>query len=594
MTQLTPDYLNIDFNTLRERLRTQIKQESSFNDVDYEGSNISTLIEMLSYVSEINTYYLNKLAQNLYLETVDLYENAHRLARLRGYNPKGPISGECTLTVSIDLTKKEANAGDTITIPAWFTLDTGETTEDNESIKYTTINDLTQTIPTTASGTYTFDITVKQGFYRLISITGDDLLDNQYLLTDDTYDYGIYPYTNPSTVVYVNGVEWERIEDYYDDLSGLPLTQNVYKFGYDKNRRAYFEFFEGRNLPKSNDRIEMIAIRTLGEDGSIKADTLASFSSQTVPIINTVSNKIEEVADTSFITNSTTGSGWPLTTTSTSITNTTSIYQSDAEIVEEVKNGSDAELYSQKRTVNKKDYKEKIQNNSAIAKASVWGEKEENPGNTLYYYKIYMALIPETWSTETISVSTASWTEDNTTQNVSMPLAYDDNFIQDIRVYLEPYKYINTQEVFVVPEIVYFRFDIGLKISRTYNFSTVSTAVKNKLKYYFNATNRSFNETIDFKEIHNYILDEGEYSPDNKFSAVRGIKNLVIRDIETYTPSLSADWYSIFEYNENGKYPMFEDSDLAVSYDNLLRPIKLGFNQFPDIAEDLCSFINEG
>lgn len=593
MSQLIPDYLNIDFDTLKERLKTQIKKESEFNDVDYEGSNIATLIEMMAYVSEINTYYLNKIAQNLYLDTVGLYENAHRLARLRGYNPKGPISGETTLTITVSLTGSEVDAGDVIEIPAWFTFDTGETTEDDESINYTTFESTLETIPATASDSYSFNITLKQGYYRVISITGEDLLDNQYLLTDDTYDYGIYPYTNPSTLVYVNGVEWERIEDPFDDLSGLPLTQNVYKFGFDKNQRAYFEFYEGRNLPEDSDKIEMICIRTLGEDGAIGSGIITSFSNQTIPSINTVTNKIEETADTAFITNSTKGNA--LTSDSVTITNSTSLYQSDKETVDEIKDGSDSELYSQKRTVTKDDYKERIENNSEVAKANVWGEKEENPGNTNYYYKIYISVVPKTWGNSTIDRSTTTWTDDGDTQTIYVPSGYNSNFEDDLKTFLEPYKYINTQEIFRSPDLVYFRFDIGLKVSRTYNFSTVSNTVKNKLIWYFNSSNRDFNETIDFKEIHNFIIDEGEYSTTDYFSAVRGIKNLVIRDIETYTPSItSGSPTDIYEYNSNNNYPMYDDIDLAVSYDNLLRPIKLGYNQFPAIAEDLCLFINEG
>ena len=63
MSDLIPDYLNIDFNTLSARLKTQIKESATFVDVDYEGSNIATLIELFAYVGDLYTYYINKVAK---------------------------------------------------------------------------------------------------------------------------------------------------------------------------------------------------------------------------------------------------------------------------------------------------------------------------------------------------------------------------------------------------------------------------------------------------------------------------------------------------------------------------------------------------
>jgi hypothetical protein len=154
---------------------------------------------------------------------------------------------------------------------------------------------------------------------------------------------------------------------------------------------------------------------------------------------------------------------------------------------------------------------------------------------------------------------------------------------------------INVYETFVVPDLVYFRFDIGLKVKRTYNFTTVQEDTKNKLIYYFNANNVNFNTTIDFKEIHNYILDLTEVSNTDNFSSIKGLNNFTIRDIETYTHSLSGDKSYIYDYNTDDNYPMFEDTNIDTGNDiNLLRPIKLGNNQFPVLSSTSCSFINEG
>jgi hypothetical protein len=98
---LTPSYLPIDYSTLTQRLRTQIFESGKFTDVNYEGSNISILIELFAYISELNTFYLNKLAKNQFIDTADVYENVHRLANLLGYNPKGYVSSSGTINITL-------------------------------------------------------------------------------------------------------------------------------------------------------------------------------------------------------------------------------------------------------------------------------------------------------------------------------------------------------------------------------------------------------------------------------------------------------------------------------------------------------------
>ena len=80
---LTPSYLDLDFATLKQKFIDELSQSDLFKDYDFEGSNTSLLIEFVAYMAELNTYYLNKIAKNVYDETSDLYENVHRVATFR-------------------------------------------------------------------------------------------------------------------------------------------------------------------------------------------------------------------------------------------------------------------------------------------------------------------------------------------------------------------------------------------------------------------------------------------------------------------------------------------------------------------------------
>ncbi len=110
------NYLHVDFNTSLMKFKEILGQSKLFEDYDYHGSNISVLIELLSYMTELNTYYTNKLAQNTYIDTADLYENVHRLANYIGYEPYGFISS----IVDIEVTVKRVSLNEQLQIPQWF------------------------------------------------------------------------------------------------------------------------------------------------------------------------------------------------------------------------------------------------------------------------------------------------------------------------------------------------------------------------------------------------------------------------------------------------------------------------------------------
>ena len=61
MTTLVPKYLDIDFNTLVAKIKEELAASPNvvFRDLNYEGSNISILIELVAYLGELNTYFLN-------------------------------------------------------------------------------------------------------------------------------------------------------------------------------------------------------------------------------------------------------------------------------------------------------------------------------------------------------------------------------------------------------------------------------------------------------------------------------------------------------------------------------------------------------
>jgi hypothetical protein len=95
-----------------------MQKSDTFKDYNYEGSNISMLIELITYLSELTTFYSNKIAKNSFPETSDIYQTVHTISSsIQGYNPKGYIAPNLTLTVTVALSGG-VYPGDQLFIPA--------------------------------------------------------------------------------------------------------------------------------------------------------------------------------------------------------------------------------------------------------------------------------------------------------------------------------------------------------------------------------------------------------------------------------------------------------------------------------------------
>jgi hypothetical protein len=565
MSVLVPEYLDIDFNSLVTKIKEELANStnSAFRDMNYEGSNISLLIELIAYIGELNLYYLNKLARNVYLETADIYENVNRLARTIGYEPKGYRSGRVILTVTIS----DCPTGG-IEIPAWKEVDTGEQTTDGDAIVYTTTLKYTDAAPTSAS---TFSLHVRQGELVELEYTGSDLIDNELILPsnyayDDDID-DVYPSVEVS--VKTDGVNydiWQRVSDFYDDATVLLDNDELYTFIYDKYERNKIVFNSSRDVPESDMEIRIRALTSFGSNGSVSA------------------NITGWTPETEFVYDSTLGTY--LDNSTITITNSgASVGAAEPEVIDIIKNNAKTALHSQFRNVTSSDYISHLEARSDVIAAAAWGEQDIAPsGSVPEYNKVYVSAIPSTWGSSTISTSASTFVTDwSTSESIDVPTTFSSTWGDTLKSYLEPRKMMSAYETFQAPELIYFSFDLGVRIKRLYTFTDVSTDIKNKLIYYFRNANMDFDSTINFMDILNYVINITEISPTNEFTNVRGIENFIIREI-----NLSAN---IYEYNTDGNYPYYTVS--SYTGDNILRPIKLGYNQFPMLSSDTLRFTEE-
>jgi hypothetical protein len=404
----------------------------TFADYNYEGSNIAILVELTAYLGELTTFLANKIAKNVYIDTADIYENIHRLANLMGYDPKGYLASQATLSLTVSSGVTE---GDILSIPAWHQVTSSAEDDTGNLIKFCT----TQSWSISAGAVpYTFDIDIRQGEVSTLgTYSGDDLLDNELILPQGDYGYDDYLLDEKVSVeVVINDEIWTRVTDFYDEISGLSELTNVYKFEYDKYRRYKVVFSPSRSVPGTDDEIDVVVIGTLALDGEVGANTVIT-------------------PDDNMIYNTSTGSY--LTTSTITATNAAASFgAAEPETVADIKENAKGALHSQYRCVTAYDYKAYLEARSDISVATAWGEKEVAPsGDYTEYNKVHISVVPYQWSTATINTSASGTVSDGV-----VPTAYSTGWQSTLSEYLEPRKMLTVYEEWEVPDLVYFVLEL--------------------------------------------------------------------------------------------------------------------------------------
>ena len=81
------NFTNLDFDQIKTTLRDYLKNNSNFSDYDFEGSNLSTILDVLAYNTYITSYNANMISNEVFIDSATLRENVVALARNIGYVP---------------------------------------------------------------------------------------------------------------------------------------------------------------------------------------------------------------------------------------------------------------------------------------------------------------------------------------------------------------------------------------------------------------------------------------------------------------------------------------------------------------------------
>ena len=98
------NFSNLDFNQIKTTLKDYLRSNSNFTDYDFEGSNLSTILDVLAYNTYITSYNANMVANEVFIDSATLRENVVSLARNIGYVPRSRKASTATISFFIDTT----------------------------------------------------------------------------------------------------------------------------------------------------------------------------------------------------------------------------------------------------------------------------------------------------------------------------------------------------------------------------------------------------------------------------------------------------------------------------------------------------------
>jgi len=86
----------LDFNSIKTELIDYISSKSEFADYNFEGSALSSIIDLLSFNSFYQILFQNILVNEMFLDTAQKLESLISHAKLQGYLIPGKISSDVT------------------------------------------------------------------------------------------------------------------------------------------------------------------------------------------------------------------------------------------------------------------------------------------------------------------------------------------------------------------------------------------------------------------------------------------------------------------------------------------------------------------
>jgi hypothetical protein len=370
-------YVAFDGVSIRDIIVSRLNQGKVFTDQNYQGSNLSGLIDIISYTFTTLLYYLNKTSSESMFSEAQVYENMNRIVKLLNYKPIGRLGQNVPFVLSATADILKGN----YFIPRYSYVNVGGTQySTNKDIVFSKLTDAATTIDDVNNNYLLYQGNYQE--YPLYSAAG---IDNEvlYLGLGDNVQidhFNIFVYVKPK-----NAVAWQEWSN-VSDLFLYTATENVYTTRFNENLKYEINFGNGVNGKKLEEG-DQVAVYYLQIDPNATGISPNALSNSKFVQFNSVQyNQI--LTDTSFNFDE------KLATNQLNYISLNNQYPSnsysDYEGVDSIRSNAPENFRSQYRLVTTRDYESYIKSNffNIICDTKVIGNDDFLTGHIRYLYNI--------------------------------------------------------------------------------------------------------------------------------------------------------------------------------------------------------------
>lgn len=348
---MTINTSDLDFNDIKSKLKTYLRNSGEFDDYDFNTSGLSNILDVLAYNTHINALTANLSINESFLSTSQLRASVVGHADTLGYSPKSRTAARATVNVKITVPSPA---------PATFTLARGsEFTTSIDDIGYRFFTTESYTVSSTTGEFEFLNIPIVEGRMKSRTFLANSSQGISYVIPDENIDTDTLSVTvqdnstSPTSVVYQDLNTAITIKD----------DSTVYMVGEAPN--GYYELFFS--------------------DGHVLGQRPVEGNVINVSYVST--NHIEGNGAKTFTLNEFGGAGYTIETTTVS----NSAGGSDRETMSSIKLNAPRSYTAQNRLVTADDYQSLImaKYSNYLRDVVAWGGNDNVPPQ---YGKVFVSL----------------------------------------------------------------------------------------------------------------------------------------------------------------------------------------------------------
>ncbi len=422
------NYVNTSYEDVRAQLIDRLKASDSWKDIN-ESATGQMLLEFHAYVSDLLLYYIERRAEECYLNTAQNRSSIINLVKLLNYSPKRKISAMGSVQFSID----DAVLG-RIIIPKYTEVATAGGT------KFVTIADCTLEPGQILSN----EITVIQGQRIQGDVISSGAANQEIAISDANIENNVNAIDFESFVVSVDSKPWSEVSSFLE--SAGTDTDYLLRGEYDDSVTIVFGDNIKGKIPESSYVIAYSYVRSDGNDGNVY--DLA---------------RVNQITNSAIVYSYVDDDGISRTGTATvGVTNTTTITGgADEETTEEIRVEAPNVFKTGDRLVTKSDYAAFLYNYANVEEVNVWGENEETPPDYDHFNKVSICIIMDGWFLPTTSFKT------------SLSTALYEKSMLTVK-----YEYIDAEIINIVPKL-------DIWVNSKYGLTTTQSGVEAEIRAAF-------------------------------------------------------------------------------------------------------------